>query len=63
MSRPLRVTEGGHLLWRDHLDAVRFAHFRCLRYGTRQHVTGELVLGVWFWRVVKARERVAEPCS
>lgn len=60
----MQVTPAGHVLWRDHLDAVRYAQVRHMLYGTRQHVTGELVLGQWFWRVTRARAvEVAEPCS
>lgn len=52
------------MLWREHPDAVSYALARHTIYGTRQRVTGELVLGVWFWRVVKANPReVSEPCS
>jgi len=59
------VTVGGHMLWRSYQDAWRYAEARHLLYGTRQRVSGELVLGVWFWRASKARRqhKVAEPCS
>lgn len=58
------TTPGGHMLWRNHGDAVRYAEARALLYGTRQRVTGEPVLGVWFWRASKAHTRpVVEPCS
>lgn len=57
------VTPSGHRLWGDHGDALRFAEARAVLYGTRQRVTGELVLGRWFWRACKAQARVPEPCS
>ena len=58
-----RIREGGHLLWAEWEDAVRFAEARHTLFKTRQRVTGELVLGRWFWRTSKALERVQEPCS
>lgn len=58
-----RESVNGHLLWAEWEDAVRLAEARHVLFKTRQRVTGELVLGRWFWRTSRAIERVAEPCS
>lgn len=64
-DRGVRVTDSGHVLWRDLADAYRYAELRSMVYGGRQRVRVEVVLGVRFWRVTKScrQVEVAEPCS
>lgn len=58
-----RQNVDGHMLWSEWEDAVRFAEARFILHKCRQRVTGELVLGRWFWRASRVPARVAEPCS
>lgn len=63
LLRDAVVTPSGHLLWPDHLAAVRYAGVRAMLYGTRQAVVQVSYDGRRMWHVHRAVEVVAEPCS